>query len=259
MSFPYNQLSTCPTDNSSPLWVLFGPKPLQMPIYCCPNPWPVQSEQKYLGQRLACLAVTPTHLPWNHSLHSLHWTMSLPSSFLFTTQTSIPALVRPTTSSYTKAGTFRAWRGSPRIWLPSVGPGNGMETASSPPLLPVPSTLNYHEPLSPALGQVRGIGGLPSQHQPVGLFWVYTPCCYWLDMEVLFPFVLGLSRCLTYVYIMQAFPWHLEMVLRSHTRVYNANFTHIHSSLSRRGPFGHDTAFFLSWFTTDMTAFSRTR
>ena len=126
MSFPYNQLSTCPTDNSSPLWVLFGPKPLQMPIYCCPNPWPVQSEQKYLGQRLACLAVTPTHLPWNHSLHSLHWTMSLPSSFLFTTQTSIPALVRPTTSSYTKAGTFRAWRGSPRIWLPSVGPGNGI-------------------------------------------------------------------------------------------------------------------------------------
>ena len=103
MSFPYNQLSTCPTDNSSPLWVLFGPKPLQMPIYCCPNPWPVQSEQKYLGQRLACLAVTPTHLPWNHSLHSLHWTMSLPS-----TLTSIPALVRPTTSSYTKAGTFRA-------------------------------------------------------------------------------------------------------------------------------------------------------
>ena len=40
---------------------------------------------------------------------------------------------------------------------------------------------------------------------------------------------------------MQAFPWHLEMALRSHTRVYNANFTHIHSSLSRRGPFGHDT------------------
>ena len=26
----------------------------------------------------------------------------------------------------------------------------------------------YHEPLPPALGQVRGIGGLPSQHQPVG-------------------------------------------------------------------------------------------
>ena len=51
---------------------------------------------------MACLTVTPTHLPWNHSLHSLHWTMSLPSSFLRHKQYTFSG--PPNDSSYTKRG-----------------------------------------------------------------------------------------------------------------------------------------------------------
>ena len=63
MSFPYNQLSTCPIDNIlAPCGSYLDPSPTDAHLLL-----PVQSGQKYLGQRLACLAVT-MHLPWNHSL-----------------------------------------------------------------------------------------------------------------------------------------------------------------------------------------------
>ena len=48
-------------------------------------------------------------------------------------------------------------RGSPRIWLPSVGPGNGMETASSPPVIPIPSMGNSVFCIPVCVGSVQDI------------------------------------------------------------------------------------------------------
>ena len=48
ISFPYNQLSTCPTDNSSPLWVLFGPKPYRCPFTVARIPGQYSQRQKIL-------------------------------------------------------------------------------------------------------------------------------------------------------------------------------------------------------------------
>ena len=147
MSFPYNQLSTCPIDNS---------------------------------QRLACLAVT-MHLPWNHSLFAVVL-LTTQTVYLLWSAQQLPLTPGGDLSGMTRIHSVVVHNGYDCL---PVGPGNGMETASSPPLYsPVPSTGNYHEPLPPALGQVLGILGilgilgLPnSQHQPVGysshLFWVF--------------------------------------------------------------------------------------
>ena len=140
MSFPYNQLSTCPIDNS---------------------------------KRLACLAVT-MHLPWNHSLFAVVL-LTTQTVYLLWSAQQLPLTPGGDLSGMTRIHSVVVHNGYDCL---PVGPGNGMETAASPPLYsPVPSTGNYHESLPPALGQVLGIGGLPSQHQPVGysshLFWVF--------------------------------------------------------------------------------------
>ena len=134
MSFPYNQLSTCPVDNIlAPCGSYLDPSPTDAHLLL-----PVQSGQKYLGQHLA--------LPCSYHAPAMEPLLVCCRPSYDTN--SIPALVRPTTSSYTRRGPFghdthSFCRGSQRIWLPSVGPGNGMETASSPPLLPVPSMNLY--------------------------------------------------------------------------------------------------------------------
>ena len=157
----YWTVNTCPIDN-----ILFGPKP-----YRCPFTVRAKILRPALG--LPC------------SYHALAMEPLLVCCRPSYDTNSIPALVRPTTSSYTRQGPFghdtpSFCRGSQRIWLPSVGPGNGMETASSPPLYsPVPSTGNYHEPLTPGVGSGTGYRRSPFPAS-AGL--------------VLVPFVLGLSH-----------------------------------------------------------------